>query len=127
MDPTPYSLLPTPYSLFSITMAINHNHTPPTDPTPEPPEEHEVELSLRPTILSEYIGQEKLKKNLNILLGAAKQRGEATEHILLYGPPGLGKTTLANIIAKEMNVNIVSTSGPAIEKEIGRASCRERE
>ncbi len=75
-----------------------------------------LDLTLRPQNFSEYIGQEKIKKSLNILLGAAKKRKEPIEHILLYGPAGLGKTTLANIIAKEMGVNIKTTSGPAIER-----------
>ncbi|HLQ83481.1 MAG TPA: Holliday junction branch migration DNA helicase RuvB [Pseudogracilibacillus sp.] len=83
-------------------------------------EEHEedvgVELSLRPTTLSQYIGQDKAKENLGIFIEAAKMRGEALDHVLLYGPPGLGKTTLAAIIANEMDVNFRSTSGPAIER-----------
>ncbi|MDN4072753.1 Holliday junction branch migration DNA helicase RuvB [Fictibacillus terranigra] len=74
------------------------------------------ELSLRPEYLHQYIGQEKVKENLNIFIQAAKLRNEALDHVLLYGPPGLGKTTLASIIAKEMNVNFRSTSGPAIER-----------
>lgn len=75
-----------------------------------------LDLTLRPQNFSEYIGQEKVKKNLDILIGAAKKRSEPIEHVLLYGPAGLGKTTLANIIAKELGVNIKTTSGPAIER-----------
>lgn len=82
----------------------------------EQPTDREVERSLRPQKLTDYIGQEKLKENLGIFIGAAKKRHDPIEHVLLYGPPGLGKTTLAHIIAREMNVSIHSTSGPAIEK-----------
>ena len=77
----------------------------------------ETELSLRPKALSEYIGQDKVKENLKIYITAAKQRNESLDHVLLYGPPGLGKTTLAGIIAREMGVNLRVTSGPAIEKQ----------
>ena len=79
-------------------------------------EDLKIEYSLRPQTLDEYIGQEKAKKNLKVFIQAAKQRGEALDHVLFYGPPGLGKTTLAGIIAHEMEVNIKVTSGPAIEK-----------
>ena len=75
-----------------------------------------VEGSLRPQNLSEYIGQEKVKKNLRVFIEAAKMRGESLDHVLLYGPPGLGKPTLAGIIANEMDSNLKITSGPAIEK-----------
>ena len=79
-------------------------------------DESKFELSLRPKRLTEYIGQDKIKQNLDILLKAAQKRGEAIDHVLLYGPPGFGKTTLANIIANEMSVAIKTTSGPAIER-----------
>jgi holliday junction DNA helicase RuvB len=75
-----------------------------------------VESSLRPRSLEEYIGQREVKANLSILLTAAKARGEAADHVLLYGPPGLGKTTLATIIARELGVNVRYTSGPAVER-----------
>ena len=79
-------------------------------------EEETQEFSLRPKTLNEYIGQTKVKENMKVYIEAAKKRGEPLDHVLLYGPPGLGKTTLANIIATEMNSNIRITSGPAIEK-----------
>lgn len=79
--------------------------------------DNDIETSLRPKVLTDYIGQEKAKENLEIYIKAAKARGESLDHVLLYGPPGLGKTTLAGIIANEMNVNFRVTSGPAIEKQ----------
>ena len=82
------------------------------------------EATLRPHTLDQYIGQNKATDNLKVFIEAAQQRGEPLDHVLFYGPPGLGKTTLAGIIANELGVDIRITSGPAIE--IGRASCRER-
>ncbi len=84
--------------------------------TSESPEEQLLETTLRPQSFGEYIGQEKIKRHLDIFIQAAKKRGENIDHVLLYGPAGLGKTTLAHIIAKEMGVGIKVTSGPAIER-----------
>ncbi len=82
----------------------------------EPDTTDDFEVGLRPKTLNEYIGQDSVKENIKISIEAAKQRGDALDHVLLYGPPGLGKTTLSMIIAHEMGVNIRTTSGPAIEK-----------
>ena len=86
----------------------------PLDPESKP--DDRVDNALRPQKLSDLIGQDQVKENLGILISAARGRGESLDHVLFYGPPGLGKTTLANVVANEMGVNIKVTAGPVIER-----------
>jgi holliday junction DNA helicase RuvB len=84
--------------------------------SPVSPQEEAIERALRPKLLDEYVGQAKVREQLEIFIGAAKKRGEALDHVLLFGPPGLGKTTLSHIVAAELGVNLRQTSGPVLEK-----------
>lgn len=87
--------------------------------SPEPEDDdRQFEITLRPKSLRDFVGQSKLKENLSIAIEAARGRGEALDHVLLYGPPGLGKTTLAHIIARELNVRVDLTSGPVLQKKL---------
>ncbi|MFM2344229.1 MAG: hypothetical protein RLZZ210_839 [Pseudomonadota bacterium] len=97
-------------------MSIKLDNLRQVDAEIQSPQENIIEKALRPKILNDYIGQQKIREQLDIFINAAKMRDEALDHVLLFGPPGLGKTTLAHIIAKEMNVNLKQTSGPVLEK-----------
>lgn len=107
------------YQAYTAMTLVTHDHTNEeleTENREDTSSEYTIDYTLRPQKIDDYVGQNKIKKQLRVFLDAAKKRKEPLEHILLYGPPGLGKTTLANIIAREMNVNIKTTSGPAIER-----------
>src|SRR5258706_1207035 len=83
---------------------------------PSSPQEEQIERSLRPATLAEYVGQEKVRGQLEIFIEAARRRGEALDHVLLFGPPGLGKTTLSHLIARKLGVNLRPPSGPVLER-----------
>ncbi|HAT56770.1 MAG TPA: Holliday junction branch migration DNA helicase RuvB, partial [Veillonellaceae bacterium] len=103
----------------SLRTKQDHKTAPPQDERIVAREENshdEWQSSLRPKTLADYVGQEDLRRNLSVYIEAAKKRSEALDHVLLYGPPGLGKTTMASIIANELGVNFRITSGPAIER-----------
>src|SRR6476660_9420733 len=85
-------------------------------PVPDSPQEEALERALRPKLLDEYVGQEKIRGQLQIFIEAARNRRESLDHVLLFGPPGLGKTTLSHIISREMGVNLRQTSGPVLER-----------
>jgi holliday junction DNA helicase RuvB len=101
-----------------MTIQTDHFSAPPRviSATAASPQEEVVERALRPKLLDEYVGQAKVREQLEIFIGAAKKRGEALDHVLLFGPPGLGKTTLSHIVAAELGVNLRQTSGPVLEK-----------
>src|SRR5512137_476132 len=103
-------------AVFQVIIAAM-NEAPNRLVNPQPQSDDRLDLALRPKTLADLIGQERLKENLSILIQAARQREEPLDHVLFYGPPGLGKTTLAHVLANEMGVNIKVTSGPAIEKQ----------
>lgn len=103
-------------SIQTDDLTANFSETRIIDAAPTSPQEEAIERALRPKQLDEYVGQEKIRDQLNIFIGAARQRKEALDHTLLFGPPGLGKTTLAHIIAREMGVNLRQTSGPVLER-----------
>jgi Holliday junction DNA helicase RuvB len=119
-EPILYVCYPACHSL--LNMSIKTDDFSPAPPkrmvsaVPESPREEALERALRPKLLGEYVGQAKVREQLEIFIGAARKRQEALDHVLLFGPPGLGKTTLSHIIAAELGVNLRQTSGPVLEK-----------